>query len=117
MGATNTKKSKYTFAKIPGVPGCVYYLMVNGKNRSLMCTSADDKIICLSDLDDGYTYKWCISHFSYMLRQRRWKDPSLVPTQEIKVERYDAKRPAFMTREYTEKDFDGLIDDIDNITF
>lgn len=117
MGATNTKKSKYTLAKIPGVPGCVYYITVYGKNRSLMCTSADDKIVNLSDLDDGYIYKWCISHFSYMLRQRRWKDPSLVPAQEIKVERYDAERQAFKTREYTEKDFDGLIDDIDNVTF
>lgn len=124
MEATATKskkkKSKYVFANIPGVLGCVYYLTVNGKNRSLMCTSADDRYVILSDLDDGYSYKWYISHFSYMVRQHRWQDPSYTPPTEIKVERYNAPQKndfAIRTRDYTSEEFEALIDNIDDVNF
>ena len=114
---TKKKKSKYVFANIPGVVGCVYYLTVNGKNRSLMCTSADDKYVILSDLDDGYAYKWYISHFSYMVRQYRWQDPSYTPPTEIKVERFEAPRKAISTRDYASEELNSLIDNIDDVNF
>ena len=118
MGATNTKKSKYTFAKIPGVPGCTYYLTIQGKNRTLICTENNSGKFTLYALDDGHKFVWDIVHFSYMLRQHRWQDPfvsSLV--EKIEVEHTEHQRPAFKTREYTKEEFDGLIDDIDNVTF
>lgn len=108
--------TKYQFANIPGVPGCMYYFTIKGKNRSLVCISNENKRVQLADLDTGFPYNWDIAHFSYMLRNHRWKDPGINSSVE-KIEVEHTERPAFMTREYTEKDFDGLIDDIDNVTF
>lgn len=113
-----TKKKKWGYANIPGVPGCTYYLTINGKERTLICTESVGRKVTLSDLSTGYLYKWDISHFSYMLRTSRWRDTQAGPTSmKIEVEHTQKKNPAFRTREYTPNEMNDLIDNIDDVEF
>ena len=41
---------KTSFAVIPGVPGCTYYLTVKGKDRTLICTENRGNKVVLADL-------------------------------------------------------------------
>ena len=68
------KTKKFVYANIPGVPGFIYYLEVGGKKRTLVCISCDNKTVVLTDLTSGFLYNWDIRHFSYMVRQHRWRD-------------------------------------------
>lgn len=121
------KIKKFVFANIPGVPGCTYYLTVGGQNRSLICIGNDDKTVVLSDLSTGYVYRWDVRHFSFMLRQRRWKDTNLtvmttattigVTNEKLEVQHEIKPEKEFSSREYGQKELDELVDNIEDIEF
>lgn len=114
-GAT---KKKWSYANIPGVPGCTYYLTVKGQNRTLICTEMSGRKVTLSDLSTGYLYKWDISHFSYMLRTSRWRDTQAGPTSmKIEVEHTQKKESTFSERSYSEEELSRLVDNIDDVDF
>lgn len=120
-----TKKKSQKYYDIPPIPGVIYYLTVNGYNKSFICTGFDGKKVKLNDLRNGYPIKWDLSHFSYLLRKQSWQPPTA--TQEAKeidvkvnVEhslKASNKRAEMMRHNYTKEDLDKLIDDIDYIEF
>lgn len=111
-------KPKYLFTNVPGIPGCTYYITVGGKNRTLICLSSTAKDIILSDLSTGYKYRWDIRHFSYMMRQKRWRDPFLGGDTKVEVEiNHKQSADAFKTRDYDKVELESLVDDIDKVEF
>ena len=110
---------KTSFAVIPGVPGCTYYLTVKGKDRTLICTENRGNKVVLADLKSGYRYTWDVKHFSYMLRQHRWRDTAegSMPKIEIEVTHKQGTVDAFRQREYTQDELNSLVDNIEDIEF
>lgn len=118
-----TLKPRKKYPDIPAIVGCVYYLTISGKQRTLMCCGEEQKenstrkTIILHDLNDAYVYRWDSTRFSYMVRQHRWKDPLMGTIGKIEVEHTTKKQESFKSRDYSADDLNGLIDDIDEVEF
>mgnify|MGYP007054410367 FL=1 len=114
-------KSKPKYENIPGVPGCVYYITIEGSNRTLMCVGNVGRKVILHDLSTGYKREWDIAHFSFMLRKNRWRDPHPggdLP-EKLTIEHTQKKDEIarIKTRDYSKEDLNELVDDIDNVEF
>lgn len=79
------KSKKFEYVKTPGVPGTVYYFIIKGKKRTVMCIKNEGDKVILDDLDSSFRYVWQIDHFSYMLRKQRWKTPDRATEQTITI--------------------------------